>query len=55
MDEKVNVEFNILLRVVEGVLKFLKEDRSEVALMLSDALFNQYWKLRDVMEECLDE
>ena len=44
-------ELNILLGVVEGVQKFLKEDGSEVALMLSDALFEQYWKLRDVMKK----
>ena len=49
MDEKVNVELNILLGVVEGVQKFLKEDGSEVAMMLSDALFDQFWKLRDML------
>ncbi len=51
MDEKVNVELNILLGVLEGVQKFLKEDGSRVALMLSDALFDQYWKLMDVLKE----
>ena len=51
MDEKVKRELNILLGVVEGVQKFLKEDGSDVALMLSDALFDQFWKLRDVMKE----
>ena len=51
MDEKVKQELNILLGVVEGIQKFLKEDGSEVALMLSDALFDQYWKVRDGMEK----
>ena len=55
MDEKVSKELNILFGVVEGVQKFLKEDGSEVAMMLSDALFDQFWKLRAVMEESPDE
>ncbi len=48
MDEKVSVELDILLGVVE------KEDGSEVAMMLSDALFDQFWKLRDVMKKSPD-
>ena len=51
MNEKVSRELNILLGVVEGVQKFLKEDGSEVALMLKDALFDQFWKLMDVLQE----
>jgi hypothetical protein len=51
MDENVKNELNILLGVVEGVQKFLKQDGSTVALMLSDALFDQFWRLRDELEK----
>ena len=51
MIEKVKQEMNIMLGVVEGVQKFLKEDRNRMALMLSDALFSQYWKVRDGMKK----
>jgi hypothetical protein len=51
MEENVKNELNILLGVVEGVQKFLKQDGSMVALMLSAALFDQFWKLKDELEK----
>ena len=51
MKEEVINELNILLGVVEGVQKFLKQDGSTVALMLNDALFDQFWRLRDELEK----
>ena len=51
MDEQLKQELNILLGVVEGVCKFLAEDGSELALMLKDGLFEQYWKLVEVLKK----
>jgi len=51
MKEGVKDELNILLGVIEGVQKFLKQDGSTVALMLSSALFDQFWRLKDELEK----
>ncbi|NOG47815.1 MAG: hypothetical protein HND50_21430 [Calditrichaeota bacterium] len=51
MKESVKNELNILLGVVEGVQKFLKEDGSVKAMMLSAALFDQFWRLKDELEK----
>jgi hypothetical protein len=51
MEENVKNELNILLGVVEGVQKFLQQDGSTMALMLSSALYDQFWRLRDALEK----
>lgn len=51
MDEDIKKELHILLGVIEGILKFLEEDGCSMALMLRDALFDQFWRVMEVLKQ----